>query len=557
MLTHVGYVSVCPDAFVIQQQLVGGVMVRQKTVVKQPGRRGQLSTAVHCGPLLSIWLIQRFLHLSAASASTFDTLGEERGFDRGLNEAVSGGGRGRPTRKGSANRFFVSDDSVEACSAMSQGSSVQRFTWPHETIAPLTATARRSPHEADRETSRMAGGRDSAALRDTGSSLNHIEAKTENLASGGWKSNPPVRVSGTDAAAPVFIQSPGNVTSSLGKPVRLQCSLRVDGGDGEPPDVAWRRDGRPLDLADTNQMQMPVGEESWLTVSTLSIDSVKLTDMGGYSCVVMAGGQKTVSQEGRIQLEGECAPYRPRRVLHTRASTSRRRNASPMSRSTSRLLFVPESHESPSFLPGLPHFTVEPRDTSLPANGAVTLRCEARGPPDPVRVIWLRDGLPLNTLLEPISLSPSSLRVAGLNKTSVFSCEAHNRKGVATSSSGVVTVVPSQPRSVQPVHVTNRSLSISWEPGFGGAYPVTMCSIQPRGLLLPPPCGGVPLIKPQTGVAAEFISPLIIRRTSGSPHGETGNAEVEAARLLLVPQFAPEAPQTVEFTVNPSLLGQR
>uniref|UniRef100_A0A8C9T4V9 receptor protein-tyrosine kinase n=1 Tax=Scleropages formosus TaxID=113540 RepID=A0A8C9T4V9_SCLFO len=240
----------------------------------------------------------------------------------------------------------------------------------------------------------------------------------------------PLLLEGTDAAAPVFIQSPGNVTSSLGKPVRLQCSLRVDGGDGEPPDVAWRRDGRPLDLADTNQMQMPVGEESWLTVSTLSIDSVKLTDMGGYSCVVMAGGQKTVSQQGRIQLEG------------------------------------------------LPHFTVEPRDTSLPANGAVTLRCEARGPPDPVRVIWLRDGLPLNTLLEPISLSPSSLRVAGLNKTSVFSCEAHNRKGVATSSSGVVTVVPSQPRSVQPVHVTNRSLSISWEPGFGGAYPTVIVVFQ-------------------------------------------------------------------------------
>uniref|UniRef100_A0A8C9WR29 receptor protein-tyrosine kinase n=1 Tax=Scleropages formosus TaxID=113540 RepID=A0A8C9WR29_SCLFO len=224
--------------------------------------------------------------------------------------------------------------------------------------------------------------------------------------------------------------SPGNVTSSLGKPVRLQCSLRVDGGDGEPPDVAWRRDGRPLDLADTNQMQMPVGEESWLTVSTLSIDSVKLTDMGGYSCVVMAGGQKTVSQQGRIQLEG------------------------------------------------LPHFTVEPRDTSLPANGAVTLRCEARGPPDPVRVIWLRDGLPLNTLESGPRRDAREPR--SLNKTSVFSCEAHNRKGVATSSSGVVTVVPSQPRSVQPVHVTNRSLSISWEPGFGGAYPVTMCSIQVR-----------------------------------------------------------------------------
>lgn len=27
----------------------------------------------------------------------------------------------------------------------------------------------------------------------------------------------------------------------------------------------------------------------------------------------------------------------------------------------------------------------------------------------------------------------------GLNRTSTFSCEAHNRKGVATSASGVVT----------------------------------------------------------------------------------------------------------------------
>uniref|UniRef100_A0AAZ3PL30 Fibronectin type-III domain-containing protein n=1 Tax=Oncorhynchus tshawytscha TaxID=74940 RepID=A0AAZ3PL30_ONCTS len=39
-------------------------------------------------------------------------------------------------------------------------------------------------------------------------------------------------------------------------------------------------------------------------------------------------------------------------------------------------------------------------------------------------------------------------------------------------------VVPSQAQKVQVVEVTNSSLHISWEPGFGGVYPVSVCSIQ-------------------------------------------------------------------------------
>ncbi|KAI1903503.1 hypothetical protein AGOR_G00027860 [Albula goreensis] len=227
-----------------------------------------------------------------------------------------------------------------------------------------------------------------------------------------------------------FVQSPANVTSSLGKPVVLQCSLQGGSGEEEPPDVAWQRDGQSLEFADTNQMQVPGVDDSWLTISELRIEEVQLLDMGGYRCVVMDGVQETVSQQGFIQLEG------------------------------------------------LPHFSVEPYDMSVQANTSLSLHCVAHGPPEPVRVIWLQDGAPLNTLKDPVSLSPSMLNITGLNKTTTFSCEAHNRKGVATSASGTVTVIPSQPLKVQALEVTNSSLRITWEPGFGGVYPVSVCSIQ-------------------------------------------------------------------------------
>ncbi|KAI1893682.1 hypothetical protein AGOR_G00126210 [Albula goreensis] len=227
-----------------------------------------------------------------------------------------------------------------------------------------------------------------------------------------------------------FVQNPGNVTSSLGKPVVLRCVLQGGGFEIDPPDIVWQKDAEPLDLADTNQMQVPEDDDSWLGISDLRIEEVQLSDMGAYRCVVTVGGQETVSQEGSIQLEG------------------------------------------------LPHFSVEPQDMSVEANTSLKLECVAHGPPEPVRVIWLQDGLPLNTLEDPVSLSPSTLDISGLNRTSTFSCEAHNRKGVATSASGIVTVIPSPPHKLRTVEVTNSSLRVSWQPSFGGAYPVTVCSIQ-------------------------------------------------------------------------------
>ncbi|TSP46830.1 Tyrosine-protein kinase receptor UFO [Bagarius yarrelli] len=230
-----------------------------------------------------------------------------------------------------------------------------------------------------------------------------------------------------------FKNSPGNITSSLGKPVEMQCVLMMkDGDEGEEgsPDIQWLREGQLLEFSDTNQVQMLSDDETWLVISTLRIAKVQLSDMGAYRCAVDTGDNKTKSAEGHLQLEG------------------------------------------------LPHFSVEPHPMSIIANVSLSLQCVAHGPPEPVRIIWLQDGAPLNTLDDPIALSPSRLNLTGLNKTSSFSCEAHNRKGVASSSSGVISVLPSQPQDVRAVETTNSTIRLSWSPGFGGIYAINLCTLQ-------------------------------------------------------------------------------
>lgn len=63
---------------------------------------------------------------------------------------------------------------------------------------------------------------------------------------------------------------------------------------------------------------------------------------------------------------------------------------------------------------GLPHFSVEPQHMSIVANVSLSLSCVAHGPPEPVRVIWLQDGAPLNSLNDPVALSPSRLNLTGI-----------------------------------------------------------------------------------------------------------------------------------------------
>ena len=70
-------------------------------------------------------------------------------------------------------------------------------------------------------------------------------------------------------------------------------------------------------------------------------------------------------------------------------------------------------HSAISFS-GLPHFSVEPLHMSVEANVSLSLSCVAHGPPEPVRVIWLQDGAPLNSLTDPVALSPSTLNLTGI-----------------------------------------------------------------------------------------------------------------------------------------------
>uniref|UniRef100_A0A3Q3A6T4 receptor protein-tyrosine kinase n=1 Tax=Kryptolebias marmoratus TaxID=37003 RepID=A0A3Q3A6T4_KRYMA len=212
----------------------------------------------------------------------------------------------------------------------------------------------------------------------------------------------------------------------------MRCDLQGTGGEEEdPPDVVWLRDGVPLLYADTNQIQVPTGSNSWTITSTLRIEKVQLPDMGSYSCAVLSGSNQTLSEEGSIQLER------------------------------------------------LPHFSTEPQSMSVEANVSLSLSCVAHGPPEPVRVIWLKDGALLDI---PADLSPSTLNLTGLNRTSTFSCEASNDKGVATSASGTVTVVPAQPQKVRATETNQTALRLSWQPGFGGDYPIIRCSVQAKAL---------------------------------------------------------------------------
>uniref|UniRef100_A0A672IW69 receptor protein-tyrosine kinase n=1 Tax=Salarias fasciatus TaxID=181472 RepID=A0A672IW69_SALFA len=228
-------------------------------------------------------------------------------------------------------------------------------------------------------------------------------------------------------------RSPATVISSLGKPVTMHCALKGTGDEEEdPPDVIWLRDGEPLQYADTNQFQVPTGRNSWQIMSTLRIEKVQLPDMGSYRCAVLSESHRTLSEEGSIQLEG------------------------------------------------LPHFSVEPQHMSVVANVSLSLSCVAHGPPEPVRVIWLQDGFPLNSLTDAVALPPYGPNKTSLNRTSTFSCEAHNRKGVATSGSGTITVLPSHPQHVRAVETTQTSLRLSWLPGFGGDYPIVRCSVQAK-----------------------------------------------------------------------------
>ncbi|KAM4640953.1 tyrosine-protein kinase receptor UFO isoform 2-T2 [Discoglossus pictus] len=224
-----------------------------------------------------------------------------------------------------------------------------------------------------------------------------------------------------------FTENPSNVTSSLGKDIILRCSVK---GTGHMPDVEWLRNREPLEVADINQIQLPLDDENWVAISELSIPSLQLSDAGSYQCLVGVEGDVVLSDEAHLELEG------------------------------------------------LPFFSEEPQDLHTYPDVTFNLSCDAQGPPDPVHVIWLQDGAPLNTLTEALAVTPSLLEIRGLNKSSLFSCEAHNAKGVTTSRTATIKVLPKRPTDLVLLSRGTTELEVAWVPGNSGAHPLYVCTVQ-------------------------------------------------------------------------------
>lgn len=134
-----------------------------------------------------------------------------------------------------------------------------------------------------------------------------------------------------------------------------------------------------------------------------SIEKVQLPDMGSYQCAVLSESHQTMSEEGSIQLEGEF-------IFSSLMYANSYKSSAVLFRFLKRVETLNFGHS----FSGLPHFSVEPQHMSIVANISLSLSCVAHGPPEPVRVIWLQDGAQLNSLKDPVALSPSTLNLTGI-----------------------------------------------------------------------------------------------------------------------------------------------
>ncbi|NWX38281.1 MERTK kinase, partial [Notiomystis cincta] len=225
------------------------------------------------------------------------------------------------------------------------------------------------------------------------------------------------------------------------KDVTFNCTIKVPQELLWPdaPGISLWKDGRELHVLDriaSSHFEIPDEEEVAMT-STFSILSAQRSDNGSYVCKLKVSGVEVVSDPILVQLEG------------------------------------------------LPHFIRQPEQLNVTRNSPFNLTCQAVGPPEPVEIYWFQNNIQVN---QKPHISPSVLTVPGLNEPSLFSCEAHNSKGLTASSPGQVNIkgVPLAPISVKVLNRTAYGIQISWVPGFDAFSALNSCSVQvkeviPRG----------------------------------------------------------------------------
>uniref|UniRef100_A0A665WM20 receptor protein-tyrosine kinase n=1 Tax=Echeneis naucrates TaxID=173247 RepID=A0A665WM20_ECHNA len=223
----------------------------------------------------------------------------------------------------------------------------------------------------------------------------------------------------------------GSIQLSEGHEARFNCSIEIPDTRVETI-ISWERNGQ--DLAANSQVV--INELQTITdgvttlLSTVSIKYVQRADAGEYRCRLSISTTTVESQPITIEVDG------------------------------------------------LPTFIHQPEDRNVTRNTPFKLLCEAIGPPEPVRIRWLRDGLPVPDL----NLSSSSYTVQGEIQTNTFSCEAYNLKGVATSREANINikVLPSPVSDVTVLETQSNKLTLSWSPGHDGFSPLTKCHIRAK-----------------------------------------------------------------------------
>ncbi|XP_030050521.1 tyrosine-protein kinase Mer, partial [Microcaecilia unicolor] len=230
----------------------------------------------------------------------------------------------------------------------------------------------------------------------------------------------------------VFNPTVGNITLSEHKNVKFNCSIEVPNLHLDSY-ISWWKD--EMELLSTARIAIQYSEahdnEGTMMLSSCSITSVQRSDNGSYVCKVKINNREIVSNPVFVQVEG------------------------------------------------LPYFIRQPEKMNVSKNAPLNLSCEAVGPPEPVQIYWFQNSRKVKS--DPDS-SPSMLTIPGLHESAVFSCEAHNTKGLTASNEVEIKVkeLPSPPTEVKAVKKAADSILLSWQPGFDGYSFFRSCRIWVR-----------------------------------------------------------------------------
>ncbi|XP_042307985.1 tyrosine-protein kinase Mer isoform X2 [Sceloporus undulatus] len=229
-----------------------------------------------------------------------------------------------------------------------------------------------------------------------------------------------------------FNPTAGRIQIAEHMDIKFNCSISVPKSliNQDSAVISLWKNGKELLDADriASQYYQFDDNEDIAMISTFSINNVQRSDNGSYRCKLKVNSDEIVSGPILVLLEG------------------------------------------------LPYFIKQPQGLNVTRNTPFNLTCEAVGPPEPVEIRWHWN----SSLISKKEVSPSVLIMTGLNETAIFHCEAHNEKGVTTSTEARINIkgIPSPPVKVSVQNRTAHMVVISWVPGSDGYSPLSRCSVQ-------------------------------------------------------------------------------